>query len=464
MHKEVCPPVPLRSYRQKWEFAHKTVLRPRVPLRPWHNDTCTIISRVTVPGATVRIDLQRSVSRPFAVYFVQVAGKHGFGWTVEKRYSDFYRFWKDVQISGNATLPSLPSRFSLGRVLNQEFIEMRRQGLSYFLQEVLHLCKIHRNGNCFLQLSKSLEDFLEVSNRRKQSFHLERKFRITTEIPVLRGQAMLREILKRHGRGPRNRIRAGTNCSEDLARMVAMEWNRLDNSASKLLKHLQGSSANERTLENVHRFLATSTQRVVQKHQLDKRQDFDELSFKDTLYRLFEVAFFERHQEVKDSITSLAGRGIMVNDDIVETKAAILAARYGRTRIAPSIFGAQVHPNFSIGASFWGWQSAVECLERLNENLLPSSLVDVLLQCIEEIHLGFKAAERTKGSGPRVIGGDEFIPTFFFILASADLHRPCTKHKFMSSLASAALMETEAKYWLTVMESGLFFLQNLKID
>ena len=64
----------------------------------------------------------------------------------------------------------------------------------------------------------------------------------------------------------------------------------------------------------------------------------------------------------------------------------------------------------------------------------------------------------------KALGADDVVPILFYIMASSRLSRPCALHRLMSSIASDALLDAQAKYWLTVFESGLHFLASLDLE
>lgn len=245
----------------------------------------------------------------------------------------------------------------------------------------------------------------------------------------------------------------------------------------------------------------------------------------DMSHRLFEAALLERHQEVAERLrlAALCCDNIAESDQNIQQKLDELQALYRGRGVPPALFGAKVHPQFNPGAPTkhqpgvdfaWGWEEAVLTINQLLEASwsLPSSQVEKIMECVSLIYKGIASAEDDQGTvfhteksfakldretkignvnsdeeeehnedgseseekssmssdtesytNPKALGADDLVPVFFYVLACSRLRQPCMMHKFMSSLASDSLLDTEAKYWLTVFESGLHFLGHAEL-
>ncbi|GBG24883.1 Ras and Rab interactor 2 [Hondaea fermentalgiana] len=354
-----------------------------------------------------------------------------------------------------------------------------------------------------------------------------------------------------------------------LGRLVAMQQGQVDRFASKMLqiypardlevaeRRLRESPTDslsapsgraEELLHRVHRFLTQISWKLVEANpdtvNESKEFGFDADFCFDMTHRLFEAALLERHGDLAERLLFAASAcaAAFEDDSLVHEKLCDLQKTYRGRGIPPALFGAKAHPQFCTDASCgkelgpgksfaWGWEEAVEVMNRLTNESLPTAKVETILECVAEIHRGIASSaaitmsiheedamgvssdgiedaasfhietksedtgarsrlekdatetlaettelEELDGSAesispsptrqtmpfktPKAVGADDFVPIFIYVIACSNLRQPWTLHKFMSTLASDSLLSTEAKYWLTVLESGLFFLAN----
>ena len=143
----------------------------------------------------------------------------------------------------------------------------------------------------------------------------------------------------------------------------------------------------------------------------------------------------------------------------------------------PHLFGAQAcGADASQPGQHWGWKRAVNQLNKINSEPLPTAKIHCVLNMIREIQralLGQQGQwqgqeqpdEGGEGASNHVEhGADDFIPAVIFVFASSDMHLPCTTLTMMNQLASVEILNSEAKYWLCVLESAVQFCSDFDLD
>ena len=97
--------------------------------------TSAFYDKLEVKCATTRTD--ETGKKPFTVYILMVKLGELGGWVVERRFSEF-SLLRDRLLRLKKNLPSLPSK-TIMRSLSQELVENRREGLHFWLQDLLKI-------------------------------------------------------------------------------------------------------------------------------------------------------------------------------------------------------------------------------------------------------------------------------------------------------------------------------------
>ncbi len=63
-----------------------------------------------------------------------------------------------------------------------------------------------------------------------------------------------------------------------------------------------------------------------------------------------------------------------------------------------------------------------------------------------------------------VIGADDFLPVFIYILTLSTLHRPATCLTYIQYLTPQQDLSGELAYYVTTFESALYFISEILID
>ncbi len=293
----------------------------------------------------------------------------------------------------------------------------------------------------------------------------------------------------------------GGSSSSSSTSISSGSSNSSSSSAVRVPAEARTASA-ERLLSRVQKFQAQLAWKVLKAHsaalETNSASGYGEDFHFDVLYRLAEVATIKRHPALRERLLMACS----CLDDAAERDRRVVsnlarlqghfAARGGG--IPPALFGACVHPSFSLAGSdspppppglpphtvaaplpAWGWEPAVRFLEGLEDDEsygTPSAKAELVLKCVEFVHQGLVIAHARPMRAPgghsvddvKALGADDIVPILFYIMASSRLSRPCAVHRLVSCIASDALLDAQAKYWLTVFESGLHFLASLDLS
>ena len=99
-----------------------------------------------------------------------------------------------------------------------------------------------------------------------------------------------------------------------------------------------------------------------------------------------------------------------------------------------------------------GYVRSGQVLAELEKELMPSEVLDVILQTVHTIYS--EAAERHAG----IMAGDDFLPVFIHVILKSRLQRPFARAQYALELADPEDLQGEAGYFLTVFESALCWI------
>ena len=106
------------------------------------------------------------------------------------------------------------------------------------------------------------------------------------------------------------------------------------------------------------------------------------------------------------------------------------------------------------------WQGAIIEMAAMNSAEQPLEKLRVLLRAAKAIFAIFAAEKSMRPpDGPDVLGADDFIPVFNFVLTHADLETPLYEKECMWNLCNPDMIAGEGGYYLTVFDASLEFLR-----
>ena len=108
------------------------------------------------------------------------------------------------------------------------------------------------------------------------------------------------------------------------------------------------------------------------------------------------------------------------------------------------------------------WQAAVEELNKVNNQRMPSGKLRALLRCRTKIYDLFsaeRAAATATADGAQAkeayLAADDFLSVFVFVLVQSELSQLPAVCRFMSELCDPDLLAGQHGYYLTVFESAI---------
>ena len=107
------------------------------------------------------------------------------------------------------------------------------------------------------------------------------------------------------------------------------------------------------------------------------------------------------------------------------------------------------------------WQAAVEELNKVNHQRMPSGKLRALLRCRTKIYDLFSAerAAAATADGAQAkeayLAADDFLSVFVFVLVRSELSQLPAVCRFMSELCDPDLLAGQHGYYLTVFESAI---------
>ena len=155
------------------------------------------------------------------------------------------------------------------------------------------------------------------------------------------------------------------------------------------------------------------------------------------------------------------GKGLGLDYKVV-VQIAELQSRF--SKIPPSLFGATtLDPTGKDRYS--GWGEAIQVLDEVERIELPTLQIKQVLECVKTItRMLTDYAKASAGNNKTVVvGADDMLPVFIFVIANSAMRRPHTSLIHMQLLGSPKLLNTSAKYWLTAYESALYFISDLDL-
>lgn len=93
-----------------------------------------------------------------------------------------------------------------------------------------------------------------------------------------------------------------------------------------------------------------------------------------------------------------------------------------------------------------------------------------LLQCAKAIYTEFqdevlvRFLEHHPEKTDVVLGADDFLPIFIYVLCHSDIHTPVLTKELLWNLCHPDQLYGESGYYLTAYESALEYIQNLQLD
>jgi hypothetical protein len=117
------------------------------------------------------------------------------------------------------------------------------------------------------------------------------------------------------------------------------------------------------------------------------------------------------------------------------------------------------------------WENAMFELAGIERNPTPSMKLYALLRCAKAIYTEFKefvipriAFEKPDKASETVLGADDFLPIFIYVLCHSDINTPLLNKELLWSLCHPDQLYGESGYYLTVYESALEFVENIEVD
>ena len=117
------------------------------------------------------------------------------------------------------------------------------------------------------------------------------------------------------------------------------------------------------------------------------------------------------------------------------------------------------------------WENAMFELAGIERNPTPSMKLYALLRCAKAIYMEFKefvipkiAIDKPEKASEIVLGADDFLPIFIYVLCHSDINTPLLNKELLWSLCHPDQLYGESGYYLTVYESALEFVENIEVD
>lgn len=119
-----------------------------------------------------------------------------------------------------------------------------------------------------------------------------------------------------------------------------------------------------------------------------------------------------------------------------------------------------------------GWRSAVFEMAGVERNPTPSMRLNALVRSAKSIYAEFNADTLLKqelnsegqSSSATVLGADDFLPIFIYVLCQSELKHPSLNRDILWKLCHPDQLHGESGYYLTAYESALTYLETVSVD
>jgi hypothetical protein len=113
------------------------------------------------------------------------------------------------------------------------------------------------------------------------------------------------------------------------------------------------------------------------------------------------------------------------------------------------------------------WNSAIFEINGVERNPTPSMRLNALVRSAKSIYTEYnteKALQTLPGETVPVLGADDFLPIFIFVLCQSNLKHPNLNRDMLWSLCHPDQLHGESGYYLTAYESALSYIDNIDVD
>eukprot|EP00003_Mantamonas_plastica_P011727 TRINITY_DN2155_c0_g1_i3.p1 TRINITY_DN2155_c0_g1~~TRINITY_DN2155_c0_g1_i3.p1 ORF type:complete len:568 (+),score=195.37 TRINITY_DN2155_c0_g1_i3:1286-2989(+) len=104
------------------------------------------------------------------------------------------------------------------------------------------------------------------------------------------------------------------------------------------------------------------------------------------------------------------------------------------------------------------WASAIYELGDINNHALPNDKIHTIVSASKAI---YDLASLESESGYAILGADDFLPIFIYVLVNSDIERPELTSEYMMHLCDPNTLQGECGYYLTTFMSALHFIKSL---
>ena len=121
-----------------------------------------------------------------------------------------------------------------------------------------------------------------------------------------------------------------------------------------------------------------------------------------------------------------------------------------------------INPDFMSTSD---WKAASFEMAGIERNPTPSMRLNALVRTAKAIYAEFKNDVMptliTKGKGDTVLGADDLLPIFIYVLCQSGLRTPLLNKELLWRLCHPDQLHGESGYYLTVYESAVEFVLNM---
>lgn len=109
------------------------------------------------------------------------------------------------------------------------------------------------------------------------------------------------------------------------------------------------------------------------------------------------------------------------------------------------------------------WRAAIFELEGVERNPTPSTRLNAIVRAAKAIYAEFNREVKPRlekaGKSDLVLGADDLVPIFIFVLCNSNLSHPLLNKEILWGLCDPDQLKSECGYYLTVYESAVAFLE-----
>jgi len=110
-----------------------------------------------------------------------------------------------------------------------------------------------------------------------------------------------------------------------------------------------------------------------------------------------------------------------------------------------------------------GWRLAAIALAGIEGNFTPTRRMHALTRCMNLIMTEFNSNQLDMTENVRVfLGADDLLPIFIYVLVHCDLDNPAVLPDLLWKLCHPDQVQGESGYYLTILESAISYLEDLK--